>query len=395
MWDHSSNSLIYLTLGTAFGTAELLTTAIKGLATLGGQVVVAAGRVRVADLGGAGRRRGNRPDAHPSRGRSPTAELRERRLSESSTHETRPHMTAKSRRVESLDWGAPTVEAVPVRSLVRPGLAVALMTVAFAVTTAVPPATGTLVRQGVTVSVEAGVRAPPAAMPVLEVDLAGAVAAGVAAADSRMKLGLAVIDLTTGRMASSGGDRPFYSASIAKLIVAVDVLSKDVSPADRERVRRALSTSDDEAMNALWGLHDGVGAVRRVSGLAGMTKTSAPRDPAEWGETMVTADDIARLQAHIQSSPARDPIVAALSAAPARAADGFDQAFGLHAPGVDAYSKQGWMSYRPGLAYLHSAGVLHGRYAVALLSVQQGRPMAAAKERVDAVTRALAGALPR
>ncbi|MGB3442022.1 MAG: glycosyltransferase [Actinophytocola sp.] len=43
--------LIYLTLGTAFGTAELLTTAIRGLAALGKPVVVATGRVRPEELG--------------------------------------------------------------------------------------------------------------------------------------------------------------------------------------------------------------------------------------------------------------------------------------------------------------------------------------------------------
>lgn len=43
--------LIYLTLGTAFGTPELLTTAIAGLATLDAHVVVAAGRVRPEELG--------------------------------------------------------------------------------------------------------------------------------------------------------------------------------------------------------------------------------------------------------------------------------------------------------------------------------------------------------
>ncbi|UOZ08355.1 glycosyltransferase [Amycolatopsis sp. WQ 127309] len=43
--------LIYLTLGTAFGTAEVLTTAIRGLARLDAHVVVASGRVRPDDLG--------------------------------------------------------------------------------------------------------------------------------------------------------------------------------------------------------------------------------------------------------------------------------------------------------------------------------------------------------
>jgi len=47
----TSRPLVYLTLGTAFGTAELLTTAIRGLTTLGARVVVATGRVPVKELG--------------------------------------------------------------------------------------------------------------------------------------------------------------------------------------------------------------------------------------------------------------------------------------------------------------------------------------------------------
>jgi UDP:flavonoid glycosyltransferase YjiC (YdhE family) len=47
----SSRPLVYLTLGTAFGTPEVLTTAIAGLTTVDAQVVVATGRVRPAELG--------------------------------------------------------------------------------------------------------------------------------------------------------------------------------------------------------------------------------------------------------------------------------------------------------------------------------------------------------
>ncbi|MFG1868611.1 glycosyltransferase [Micromonospora arborensis] len=47
----TSRPLVYLTLGTAFGTPELLSTAIAGLATLDAQVVVAAGRVPLDQLG--------------------------------------------------------------------------------------------------------------------------------------------------------------------------------------------------------------------------------------------------------------------------------------------------------------------------------------------------------
>lgn len=49
-WDRSK-PLVYLTLGTAFGTAELLTTVLKGLAALDASVVVAVGRVREEELG--------------------------------------------------------------------------------------------------------------------------------------------------------------------------------------------------------------------------------------------------------------------------------------------------------------------------------------------------------
>ncbi|QQQ80016.1 glycosyltransferase family 1 protein [Saccharothrix sp. 6-C] len=52
-WDghRGSRPLVYLTLGTAFGTAELLTAAIEGLAALDARVVVATGRVRPEELG--------------------------------------------------------------------------------------------------------------------------------------------------------------------------------------------------------------------------------------------------------------------------------------------------------------------------------------------------------
>ena len=50
-WRRTSRPLIYLTLGTAFGTPQLLTTAIHGLAKLPAQVVVAAGPVRPEQLG--------------------------------------------------------------------------------------------------------------------------------------------------------------------------------------------------------------------------------------------------------------------------------------------------------------------------------------------------------
>ncbi|WP_370943615.1 glycosyltransferase [Amycolatopsis sp. cg5] len=48
---NETKPLVYLTLGTAFGTPELLSEAIEGLATLDAHVVVATGRVRADLLG--------------------------------------------------------------------------------------------------------------------------------------------------------------------------------------------------------------------------------------------------------------------------------------------------------------------------------------------------------
>lgn len=227
--------------------------------------------------------------------------------------------------------------------------------------------------------------------------LSAAVARAVADAGD-LDLGLAVLDLDTGEHAGHRDDVPFRSASLSKLLVALDVLAEgDVADEDRELLRRALSDSDDEAMNALWTSHDGPGAVRRTARRAGLAATRPPEDPAQWGDVETTADDLVRLYHHVLTDlPAADRVfvVGALSTAPGTAADGFDQSFGLLAPDVGAYAKQGWMWYFPTDLYLHSAGVLHGRYAVALLSVHSDTTAADARTRLTGVTRALVAGLP-
>jgi UDP:flavonoid glycosyltransferase YjiC (YdhE family) len=50
-WERGPRPLVYLTLGTTFGTAELLTTAVAGLSGLDADVVVALGRVPPGSLG--------------------------------------------------------------------------------------------------------------------------------------------------------------------------------------------------------------------------------------------------------------------------------------------------------------------------------------------------------
>ncbi|GHH59889.1 serine hydrolase [Lentzea cavernae] len=210
----------------------------------------------------------------------------------------------------------------------------------------------------------------------------------IAAAGGASDVGVAALDLQTGQVVSAQGDKPFYSASLSKLILAFDALRQPLSDADQDLIRRALSASDDNAMDVLWTRFDGMGAIGRVAAEAGLTGTHAPDDPSQWGEVVITANDMVRLYQHVLASPQRDAVVAALSSATATAADGFDQAFGLLGV-TGAYAKQGWMFYLPSDVYLHSAGVLDDRYAVAVLTTNPTGNWTTARESINAVTSAL------
>ncbi|RAS62926.1 beta-lactamase class A [Lentzea atacamensis] len=210
----------------------------------------------------------------------------------------------------------------------------------------------------------------------------------IAAAGGASDVGVAVLDLDTGQVVSQHGDQPFYSASLSKLILAVDALQQPLSDDDQDLIHRALSVSDDNAMDVLWTRFDGMDAIGHVATAAGLTGTHAPEDPSQWGEVVITANDMVRLYQYILGSPVRDTIVAALSSATPTAADGFNQAFGLLGV-TGAYAKQGWMYYLPSDVYLHSAGVLGNRYAVAVLTTSPTGSWTTARQSINAVSTAL------
>ncbi|GAA1320206.1 hypothetical protein GCM10009610_48250 [Pseudonocardia xinjiangensis] len=226
--------------------------------------------------------------------------------------------------------------------------------------------------------------APPAS-PRREVARA-VVAAAEGAAAGTTELAVAVLDRETGELAlGARGAEPYYTASLSKVVVAVDILDRRrleglaVADPDIALLRRSLGPSDDGAMNTLWSRFDGVGAVGRVSSRLGLSGTAAPRDPSQWGEVSVPAADTVKIWQHIldEMPPAdRDLLVSAMDAAPPQAADGFNQAYGLLAPAVDgpgapgAVAKQGWMCCFSGKYYMHSTGAVgpDRRFVVALLT---------------------------
>ena len=232
---------------------------------------------------------------------------------------------------------------------------------------------------------------------------AAAVAAGnaLAATAPEATVGVAVRDRHTGETAiGAAGALPMYAASLAKIVVAIDVLERrraglPVGPQHVGLIRRALGPSDDEAMNTLWVRFDGNGAVARVAARLGLTETRPPQDPSQWGEAVLSARDVVKLYDHVLSGMApedRELIVGALAAAPRIATDGFDQAFGLVAGAPAGASKQGWMCCVAGQITLHSAGVTGPgrRFVVALLSSQpRGVGYGGARATVTAVADAV------
>jgi hypothetical protein len=195
--------------------------------------------------------------------------------------------------------------------------------------------------------------------------------------------GVAVLDRVSGQLGvGSQGATPLYSASVVKLFTAVAILHGAevggplLTDSQRADIQRALSLSDDNAMNALWEQFGGPKTVTDMIGLANLRDTRPPANPGEWGETLISARDVVAVYQFLLTSMTqadRDTVLGALAGAQDVGADGFDQTFGLlRSPrplGVAA--KQGWMIDGPTL-YLHSTGVsgAGARYVIALLSAQ-------------------------
>ncbi|MHC1562786.1 serine hydrolase [Actinomycetospora sp. C-140] len=235
--------------------------------------------------------------------------------------------------------------------------------------------------------------APPAQPSAPEVDLAGAVSeAEQAGSRDGFNLSVAVGDAATGDVApGSNPDETFYTASLAKLFVAVDMLQRqrdgELTLGDRDLrlLHAALTVSSDPAMNALWTQYDGPSAITRVSRSVGLEDTTAPDDTSQWGEVQTSARDMVKLLRHIQvdlPAPDRDLLLGTMSQAQRIAGDGFDQGFGF-LDGSHAPVKQGWLCCLGSRANLHSVAVLDGRFLVAVMT-DEPPGYDAARQVVDA-----------
>ncbi|MFB7717023.1 hypothetical protein [Nocardia sp. NPDC056100] len=269
------------------------------------------------------------------------------------------------------------------------GCLVAVIAVALSVPSAVAAArdTGAPGQHPVTTTqpVETPVQvAPPTTPQQTPAMIAQQMQTAIQAASPGSTVGIDVVDIGSGAvLADLNADQQFYTASVVKLLIALDELKSQNWQADSDtaaELTQMLATSDDDIADTLWDADGGGDIVTRMADLIGLPGTQAPEDNAQWGETLTTPQDVVKLLDYLNDTvplPARTLILSAMRGATQISADGTDQYFGIP-DGLtgDAWAvKQGWMSLddsttldTTGLVAATPGGPL--RYAVVVLTTQ-------------------------
>ncbi|MBA3798533.1 MAG: hypothetical protein M3492_03160 [Actinomycetota bacterium] len=216
---------------------------------------------------------------------------------------------------------------------------------------------------------------------------------------------LAVIDRQTGTYVDNGANAhtPMGSASVVKVLIADELLYRDaqgeieLSPAEFAQMETMIMDSNDSAASSLYSQFGGVSLIAAALTRHQLTESGPPANPRYWGNTMVTAHDVATLYDNILTgtsiSPSdRDYLVSLLARMAPVAADGFGQLFGMAGldPKPQAAVKQGWMCCIVGVRNLHSTAVLgpDNRYVTVILtSYDESLPYSYGEETATEVAR--------
>jgi hypothetical protein len=204
-------------------------------------------------------------------------------------------------------------------------------------------------------------------------------------------VGAVLVDRGTGEtLISENGDRQFAAGSLVKLLIGVDALVRH--PTDdmvRRRVTLMIQLSDDDIASRFWVAEGGPAIVSRMRVAMGLRSTEPPVPSSRWGNTLVSANDIALVYDHILTKATaadRLTIVEAMAAATSSGADGFKQHFGIpSATGQQWAIKQAWATDSLNHKAVHSTGLVGNlwRYVVIVLTEHP------AKQSWDAATRSV------
>ena len=214
--------------------------------------------------------------------------------------------------------------------------------------------------------------------------------------------GFEVFDLKTGAVLTShNAGQQFAAMSVVKLLIALDALARNnwetPDGATQQEIHQMLADSDDEIANRLWTAGGGPAIVTRMVGQLGLTGTQPPDDPGEWGDTLITPQDMVTVYRYITEQlpgPDRDLLLGALAGAPKIAADGFNQYFGIPdgIPHTNWAIKQGWGT-SGSQAVMGSTGLVgtDRRYVVVVLASAPADSYPTVPAVVTAGASALAG----
>ncbi|MFI5613047.1 hypothetical protein [Amycolatopsis sp. NPDC051903] len=234
--------------------------------------------------------------------------------------------------------------------------------------------------------------------------MADKVTDAVTAASKGTQVGLVVYDEKTGKtIAEADPDKPYYTASVVKLLIALDSLYDDGTwqvpeGDDAEDLTDMLAGSDDAIASRLWEEGGDTAIISRMTDLIGLSHTLAPTDPGEWGMTKMSPGDVVTTYRYLENTvpdATAQPLLTALADARQPADDGYPQYFGIPdgLPGSTWEIKQGWMILRSALV-LNTTGIVDSRYVVVLFTQQRaGTSSAKGRAAVTAGIKALAPAL--
>ena len=235
--------------------------------------------------------------------------------------------------------------------------------------------------------------------------VASEVSEAVTAASRGTSVGFVLYDRESGKeLASLDADRPYYTASVVKLLIAIDEVRSNggwaLPDADAvEDLTDMLEGSNDAIASAFWEQNGGNAIVTRTAALIGLAHTTPPTDPTQWGMAKTSASDVVTTYEYLLDEIPDEvaaPLLAALGNARNPADDGWDQYFGIPdgLPGRSWQIKQGWMILRNALV-LNTTGVVGGRYVVVLMTQQPLVSSAKGREAVTAGIKTLAPLLGR
>ncbi len=174
-----------------------------------------------------------------------------------------------------------------------------------------------------------------------------------------------VVDLDScAEVARLDADSGFPTASVVKLLIAIDAVERLGGATTDDEIERMLSASDDAVASRLWVAHGGPDIVRRTAAKLKLTGTAPPDSSGQWGSTRMSASDVARVYRYLAAQAdagTRKLLLGAMGGAPGTAEDGFPQYFGIPGglPGHRWAIKQGWGSTETNTV-LHTTGLVGG-----------------------------------